>query len=68
MQVFGRGGCFAANCEVSDRGKAPMDLRAALLTSVRKELTVTEALKRVLKAVTLVPVAIGRSGDKQSDQ
>jgi hypothetical protein len=66
--VFGHGGCFgdAGHCEVNDRGKTPTDLRGLHpLTPIRKELTVTEALKRVLqsgdlKTVTLVPLAIGR--------
>jgi hypothetical protein len=68
FHVFGHGGCFgdAGHCEVNDRGKAPSDLRGLHpLTPMRKEITVTDALKRVLqsgdlKTVTLVPLAIGR--------
>lgn len=68
LHVFGHGGCFgdAGHCEVNERGKSPTDLRGLHpLTPMRKEITVTEALKRVLqsgdlKTVTLVPLAIGR--------
>jgi hypothetical protein len=68
FHVFGHGGCFgdAGHCEVNDRGTAPTDLRGLHpLTPIRKELTVTDALKRTLQAgdlktVTLVPLALGR--------
>lgn len=68
FHVFGHGGCFgdAGHCEVNDRGKSPTDLRGLHpLTPMRKEITVTDALNRVLqsgdlKTVTLVPLAIGR--------
>ncbi|SRR5216684_1155389 len=68
FHVLGHGGCFgdAGHCEVNDRGKAATDLRGLHpLTPTRKEMIVTEALKRVLdsgdlKTVTLVPLAIGR--------
>jgi hypothetical protein len=68
FHVFGHGGCFgdAGHCEVNDRGKSPTDLRGLHpLTPMRKEITVTDALKRALqsgdlKKVTLVPLAIGR--------
>jgi hypothetical protein len=68
FHIFGHGGCFgdSGHCEVNDRGQAPSDLRGLHpLTPIRKELTVTEALERVLqsgdlKTVTLVPLATGR--------
>jgi len=68
FHVFGHGGCFGdvGHCEVDERGKSTSDLRGLHpLTPTRKEVTVTEPLKRVLqsgdlKTVTLVPLAIGR--------
>ena len=57
---------YVCPSEVNDRGKAPSDLRGLHpLTPTRKEMIVTEALKRVLetgdlRTVTLVPLAIGR--------
>jgi hypothetical protein len=68
FHVFGHGGCFgdAGHCEVNDRGTAPHDLRGLHpLIPIRKELTVTDALKRTLQAgdlktVTMVPLALGR--------
>jgi hypothetical protein len=68
FHIFGHGGCFgdAGHCEVNDRGKAPHDLRDLHpLSPIRTELTVTDALRRILQAgdlktVTLVPLALGR--------
>jgi hypothetical protein len=77
FHVFGHGGCFgdAGHCEVNDRGKSPTDLRGLHpLTPIRKEITVTDALKRILQAgdlktVTLVPLAIGRpAGDDPANE
>lgn len=68
FHIFGHGGCFgdAGHCEVNERGMAPHDLRGVHpLTPIRTELTVTDALRRILqggdlKTVTLVPLALGR--------
>lgn len=68
FHIFGHGGCFGdvGHCEVDDRGKSPTDQRDPHpLTPIRTELTVTDALRRVLeksdlKTVTLVPLAIGQ--------
>ncbi len=76
FHIFGHGICLGdpGHCEVTDRGKAPYDLRGPHpLVPQEKRLVVTEALKRILDRdgkldqVTVVPVAYGHAATGDTD-